>query len=276
MENVKEYVEKFTTFGEPVDYKGLKIKPIVVRDAEKFLDAIDVFQIEKNKIPDINIIRMSYLEFLMGIMAMDKLYVDDFLCLLSLTLGMKYKEEDRVGGEEFGANELLSQSLPNGDSTYYINGWDLEINIKKGKATIRLMDSVLSSNEFDEFIKIIMFQNIDDYDDMEMSDDFRRVVSQYYALKYKGIHEPTLEDKMMAIIVSSSYTMETIKEMPMRSFDRLFSCSVKKVDYIATKPLEIHMKEGESVDHWIFYPKRDKYSEIFGDANELAKKVTSI
>ena len=276
MENVKGYVEKFTTFGEPVDYKGLKIKPIVVRDAEKFLDAIDVFQIEKNKIPDVNIIKMSYLEFLTGIMALEKLYVNNFLCLLSLTLGMEYKDDYRVGGEEFEANELLSQSLLNGDSTYYINGWDLEINIKKGRATIRLMNTVLNSNEFDEFIKIIMFQNIDGYNDMEMSDDFRRVVNQYYTLKYKGIHEPTIEDKMMAIIVSSSYTMETIKEMPIRSFDRLFGCSVKKVDYIATKPLEIHMKEGESIDHWVFYPDRDKYSEIFGDANELAKQVTSI
>ena len=274
MENVKEYVNKFTTFGEPVDYKGLKIKPIVVKDAEKFLEAIDVFRIEKDKIPDVNIIKMSYLEFLMGIMAFDNNYVDDFLCLLSLTLGMEYEDRYRVGGDDFNKNELLSQSLPNGDSTYYINGWNLEIKISGGKATIKLMDSVLTANEFEEFIKIVLFQNIDGYDDTPMSDDFRRIVNQYYTLKFKGIHEPTIEDKMMAIIVSSSYTMETIKEMPMRSFERLFDCSVKKVDYTAIKPLERYMKNG--VDHWVFYPERDKYSEIFGDANELAKKVTSI
>ena len=83
MENVKEYVEKFTTFGDPVDFKGLKIKPITVRDSERFLDAVDVFKIEKNKIPDVSIIQMSYLEFLIGVIGLDEEYRNAFLWLLS-------------------------------------------------------------------------------------------------------------------------------------------------------------------------------------------------
>lgn len=276
MENVKEYVEKFTTFGDPVDFKGLKIKPITVRDAERFLDAIEVFKIEKNKIPDVNIIQMSYLEFLIGVIALDEEYRSAFLWLLSSILGMSYDESKRISGDDFAPNELLSQAINENHVFYYINGWDLEVVVKKGRASIRIMDTTLSASEFDTFRKIVLFQNIDGYDDMEMSDDFRRVIEQYYALKFKGIHDPTLEEKMMAIIVSTSYTMESLADMPYRSFDKLFDASVRKVDYIATKSLEPSLKEGDSIDHWVFYPEKDKYAHIFGDAQELANKVTSI
>ena len=68
MENVKEYVEQFVTFGNPVEYKGLKIKPILAKDALRFLDAVSVLQIEKNKIPSVEIIQMSYLEFMVNFM----------------------------------------------------------------------------------------------------------------------------------------------------------------------------------------------------------------
>ena len=276
MENVKEYVEKFTTFGDPVDFKGLKIKPITVRDAEVFLDAVEVFKIEKNKIPDIAIIQMSYLEFLMGIIAVDDNCRDAFLWILETTLGMKYDESKKIDGDTYAPNELLAQVISDDSAFYYINGWDLEVAIKKGRASIKLIDTTLSSSEFDTFRKIILFQNIDGYDDTEMSDDFRRVVEQYYALKFKGIHDPTLEEKMMAVIVSTSYTIDNLVNMPYRTFDKLFDCSIKKVDYMATKMLEPHLKEGASIDHWVFYPEKDKYSNIFGDAQELAKKVTSI
>lgn len=276
MENVKEYVEKFTTFGDPVDFKGLKIKPITVRDAEKFLDAVEVFKIEKNKIPDVNVIQMSYLEFLMGMMAMDEECRNAFLWLLSLTLGMEYDESKRLDGDTFAPHELLSQAINENNANYYINGWDLEVIVKKGRASIRLMGTTLTASEFDTFRKIILFQNIDGYDDMEMSDDFRRVIEQYYALKFKGTHDPTLEEKMMAVIVSTSYTMDALADMPYRSFDKLFNTCIRRVDYMATKSLEPHLEKGHSIDHWVFYPEKDKYSHIFGDAQELAKKVTSI
>lgn len=276
MENVKEYVEKFTTFGDPVDFKGLKIKPIVVRDAETFLSAIEVFKIEKNKIPSVEIIQMSYLEFLMGVIAIDEDCRDAFLTLLSLTLGLKYDEEKRIDGDTFAPNELLAQNINENNAFYYINGWDLEVIIHKGRASIRLMDATLNASEFDAFRKIVLFQNVEGYDDTEMSEDFRRVVEQYYALKFKGIHNPTLEEKMMAVITSTSYTIDTLAQLPLRSFEKLFDASIKKVDYIATKSLEPNLKEGHSIDHWVFYPDRDKYSDIFGDPTELAKKVTSI
>ena len=178
MENVKEYVEKFTTFGNPVDFKGLKIKPVTVRDAERFLDAVEVFKIEKNKIPDVNVIQMSYLEFLMGMMAMDEECRNAFLWLLSLTLGMEYDESKRLDGDAFAPHELLSQAINENNANYYINGWDLEVVVKKGRASIRLMDATLTASEFDTFRKIILFQNIDAF--IVNESDYNKLVELGY------------------------------------------------------------------------------------------------
>lgn len=275
MDNIKEYVSKYTTFGIPIDYKGLKIKPVLVKDAELFLDAIEVFRIEKNKIPSVEIIQMSYLEFLMGMIAINQDYLNAFLTLLSLTLGMQYNESYKKEGDIFAPNELLSQKINDKNSFYYINGWDIEVVVCNGKASIKIMGTTLTSSEFDVFRHIVLFQNIADYDDIDMSDDFKRVIEQYYALKFKGIHDPTLEEKMLAIIMSTSYTIESLAQVPLRSFDKLFDYSVKKADYIATKPLEPHLKEGYSIDHWVFYPERDRFADVFGDPAEITKKVTN-
>ena len=275
MENVKEYVENFATFGDPVEYKGLKIKPILACDALEFMKAIEVFQIEKNKIPSVEIIRMSYLQFILSLMIHTEDF-SNFLWILEKTLGLSYREDLRKEGWE-EPNAILLQEMPNGDAFYYINGWDLEMKLSHcGGAEITIAGVHLTASEFNDYKDIVLFQNIYDYDDTVLSDDVRRVVEQYYALKNKGIRIPTLEDKAAAIILNTSYTYETLKTVPLRSFEKLFHDSVSKVDYIATKSLEPHLKEGQSIDHWIYKPIREKYSEVFRDAGELTRKITSI
>ena len=125
MENVKEYVEQFVTFGNPVEYKGLKIKPILAKDALRFLDAVSVLQIEKNKIPSVEIIQMSYLEFMVNFMMAYNEYTADFVWILQHALGMEENEKFIIEG--FEPNEILIEELPSEEIVYRINGWDFEL-----------------------------------------------------------------------------------------------------------------------------------------------------
>lgn len=276
VEDVKGYVENFAAFGIPVEYKGLKIKPIVAEDAMAFLRAVEVFRIEKNKIPSIEIIRMSYLEFMLSLLIHQEDF-SDFLWILEKTLDISFDAKLCKEGWEDHPDEILMEELPNGDAFYYINGRDLEMKLRhRGGAEITIKGVHFTSSEFDDFRSIILFQNIYDYDDMVLSDDVRRVVEQYYALKNKGIHHPTMEDKTVANILNTSYTQEMLRKVPYRTFEKMFHDGVNEVDYIATKSLEPHLKEGHSIDHWIYKPIREKYSEVFKDAGELARKITSI
>ena len=275
MENVKEYVEQFVTFGNPVEYKGLKIKPILAKDALRFLDAVSVLQIEKNKIPSVEIIQMSYLEFMINFMVMYTDYFNDFAWILTTVLGIGFEKDKVIKG--FPDNEILIEEMPNKEVRYRLNGWDFELTLCHPRgAKITLRDVEFTTREFDDFRRIIMYQNIYDYDETPMSDDFRRVIEQYYAIKNRGIHKPDLEDKAVAIILNTAYTFDSLQEVPYRSFEKLFYDGVGKIDYMATKSLEPHLKEGKSIDHWVYKPIREKYSEVFSDANEFANKFANM
>ena len=78
MDNIKEYIERYVAFGKAIPYDGLKIRPVLVKDFYHFRDAQNVLKIDKNKIPDIEIIQMTYLRFLMLMMVEHSELVEDF------------------------------------------------------------------------------------------------------------------------------------------------------------------------------------------------------
>ena len=257
MDNIKEYVDKYVTLQKPVPLYDLQIKPILVRDFFQFNSAKDILNIEKNKIPNIDIIQMTYLRFLLMMMLEQDEFKEDFLTILALSLGVKYDATKR--NPSFEPNEILTQQIRKDEVEVWINGWDVRF---------RLSDN-----------KVILLQNIYKYDDTEMSDDFRRVVEEYYRLKNKDIVLPTLEDRLMAVCISSAYKLEELYVMPLRLFDALLERSIDKLEYQVNK-LIVNLAQGKvegfNLSHWVYKTKKDKYSEIFTDAQDLVKKVTSI
>ena len=71
VDNIKKYVESFGIFGEPVEYKGLSIYPITMKDAYGFNKHIEIMNIDKNNMGDIEIIQMSYLYFLINLFSVN-------------------------------------------------------------------------------------------------------------------------------------------------------------------------------------------------------------
>ena len=281
MDNIKEYVDKYVTLQKPVLLYNLQIKPVLVRDFFQFNNAKDVLNIEKNKIPNIEIIQMTYLRFLLTIMIEQDGFKEDFLTILALSLGVKYDATKR--NPSFEPNEILTQQTRKGENEVWINGWDVRFRLSDDKVVLCLYDDEdlveIDDAQFDDLRKVILFQNIYKYDDTEMSDDFRRVVEEYYRLKNKDIVLPSLEDRLMAVCVSSAYKLEELYTMPLRLFDALLEYSVDKLEYQVNK-LIVNLAQGKveglHLSHWVYKTKKDKYSEIFTDAQDLVKKVTSI
>lgn len=281
MDNIKEYIEKYVTFGQPVKYCGLEIKPILVKDFYQFVDAKNVLTVDKNKIPDVDIIQMTYLRFLILMIMENEDMREDFLTILALTLGLKYEAKKR--DTAFQPNEILTQQTRKDEYYCCVNGWDVAFRINQDNTWLELYDGdnmiEITDSQFDELKDIILFQNIYDYDDMEMSDDFRRVVEEYYALKNKDVILPTLEDRLMAVVVSSGYILEQLYNMPLRLFDALFEYSVNKLEYQINK-LIINLAQAEvkgfTLSHWVYKTKKDKYSEVFTNAQDLVNKFNSL
>lgn len=273
IEDYKIYIEKYVALCKPVEYEGLRLNPILVEDAYAFKDACDILMIEKNKIPDIKVIQSSYLYFLFSLILSQRGVLDKFLTIMNLCLGVDFNSKNMEQGD-FEPNELLVKETEANTQIFFVNGWDIAFEINGQSATLFVEDRKITAQNFEELRKIILFQNLYDYDDIQMSDDFRRVIEDYYRIKNKGRHIPTLEEKEMVVIVNTSYTMETIKELPLRTFELLFNYSIGKVDYLATMPLLPNLKEAP--EHWVYKREREKYAEIFSDAQEMVNKVTSI
>ena len=53
-----------STWGEPYKYKGVLIYPVQMKYMDKLYQYVHCLLIEKNKFPDVRIIKMSYLRFL--------------------------------------------------------------------------------------------------------------------------------------------------------------------------------------------------------------------
>lgn len=271
IENIETYVSSFGMFGEPVEYKQLKLYPILTQDLTMFNNNRDILDINKNKLGSIEFIQMSYLMFLLNLIQMDKGAMKAFLWLMSKVLRINCSDSLIVDGYDVGT--LLINSDSNEDKRIYIvNGWEIAFEVVGNRASLFIGDVKINATEFDEFRKIIFYQNIMGYDDTILSDDVQRVMNQYYTLKNKGIKLPTEEDKMLAILVSSSETRESLRTMPCKQFEKLFNMAKDKTEYMVSVPLIPHLKNS-NVEHWIYKKEHNKFDGIFKDAENVGKRV---
>lgn len=273
--NVKDFIEPYVTFDKPIPYKDLYIYPIMMEDIFKFESSVGILNIEKNKIPDIQVIQMSYLQFLLEIILGDKANNQKAVEILSLCFGLKETEIY----EGFPKNELLFQKLDDGSIVFFENGWNIKfVRDSKNKVTLYIDEVEINSQEFDEIRKIIMFQNIIGYDDEYVSDDVKKVIDDYYAIKNKGLVNPSIEDKMSALTAMIGITKNQIIKMTYREFENTFKFAMDKNEYQIGRTAELsgNVKFDKPVDHWVYKRKKNRYADIFGSVESVTDKITKL
>lgn len=253
MQDVKSFIEPYVTLDKPIPFKDdLKIHPIKVEDYYLFNSTVDIFAIEKNRIPEVRIIQMNYLQFI----------VQE---LFSSTKSFNnYKAGDLWNYKFF---TLLSLIFKVDIDNIFIK------KDEKDRFFININDTLIDYKEFDRIRKIVFFQNIYDYEDIEMSEDFRRVVEKYFALRNKGMRPLTLEDKIDTILSSTAFTMEDILNMTYRRFCRIFQKTVDKIEYIVGC---YGYTRKEVPEHWIYKKDKGKYDMVVTDANSFTDKLGGI
>ena len=128
------------------------IKPILVKDYLRYSWAKEILSIEKNEINDIEIIQMSYLEFLIKkVFTMNKESEDKLRWLIKLCM-----DED------------------------YVAFVDNKIYICEQDTTIK---AIIRPKEFDDISKIIQSQNDPNYDDRYVSPEVKELMQDYYKTK---------------------------------------------------------------------------------------------
>lgn len=225
------------------------IKPILVKDYLKYSWAKEVLEIDKNKINDIQVISMSYLQFLIEKMCAedkyDGLYLSKLWWIIKLSLGEEYWT--------FGDNCIIFCDK-NGTIKFAIN-----------------------SKEFDDISKIIRSYNDINYDELEISDEVKELAKVYYETKYKDIYNPSLEDKKAFVCSHTNKTFNDLNKLTIREFELLYKSCLNSEQYMAEKIIQASYKYDvkENIIHPLFRKKEDPYSELFTNTSTLSNKGIS-
>ena len=238
--DIKDLELRYFCNGYDVPYKvkeggELNIKPILVKDYPYYEVAKSILEIPKNETNNIEVIKMSYLEFLITIISGSETHKDLFIKICELCFG-------------------------------YVNIGIIEHNRKHCIALCddeSIVKYIITPKEFDEISKIILNQNDAHYDGRYVSPDNTRSPSleekKAFITSKTGIDINTINEmtyRYFDLVYSSSVNND------LYFAQKMVQCSYK-------------YDVKEDVRHPLFEPPKDPYAEIFEDTGILGEKGIS-
>lgn len=244
--DIKALEKAYFYFDDPVPYRlkhgEIKIRPIPLRKSEIFTASIEIFSIDKNALPDVKIISMSYLEFMMKVVLVDEISIAKFLNVLNLCLD--------IHAPTFKFNERGKPIL-----------CDTERDIQ------------ITAKEFDDIRRIILYQNFSHYDDSYISPDLKEAIEAENKLRNKNRKTPNLERRMAIITAHCGLSKKEQQEMTFRAHSQLFSEVCGEVDFLTVRPIAVYGGKADKMEHWIFASDKDKLDGYITDESTLKQHL---
>ena len=248
-----EYINELY-YDKPIPYKELLIYPVTMKDYLSFHWLISCLLLDKNSIPDIDIISMSYLRFLYHEAAEKEApYVYMIKMLLCLVL-------------HIDVNEEMSFYVDNNNKAYFsVKG--IEYN----------------STDFDNIVKIILEQNcikgIDNTIQKEVRDALEK--AEQYKTQQNNRKICSLEEQMICVLISTSLKMQDIYDLTIRKFEKILQRVDAKLHYqiylSASMSGMVTFKDENAINHWMNdLTKEDRYEDVKVDMDVMKNKIESV
>ena len=259
--NSEILLNQYIPFNKPVPYNNYSIHALKLCDMFEVSEALGVLQIDKNTLGEIEFISMSNLRFVLLMAELEKKCADSLEILFRKVLNVP--------------NDYIVQKYISDKDEFLIIGKLLEANenefIFDESSIIKI-----TSADFDDIKHIILYQTYPDYTDKYIDPDVKRVTDEYYRLKNKNAKIVPLEHKVICVQAKTGMTLEAIGNLTIRNFYQLFDVIVDEDEYIITKSAELNgIKFKNTIEHWAYKEKKDKYAEAFCDADSFVNQVQS-
>ena len=235
-------------FDKPVQYKlqsgkTLEIYPISLQDSEIFLSSINLLKIDKNATPSVEIIQMSYLQFICDVL-------------------LSQNDDNR---QRFV--NLLVLCLHKNDLMIFKDG--------KGRPFLadKNFDVLITHLDFEDIKRIILYQNLLHYDDEYINPELKKSMMEMDELRSKGIEYPTVERKIAIISSHTGISKKEQLEMTYRSHELLFEEVCGEIDFVTIRPIALYCGKGQEFGHWIYKKKRSKLDNYITKVDDYAKKM---
>ena len=235
----EELLQKYIPFDKAVPYKDFMISPIKMRDIYDVQYILAILQIDKNDLGNIEFISMSFLRFILILAFQDEQIqfgLNDLLCKALLL-----------------PEDYIIQIYADDDQEYLVVGKKIKElyghDIVDDKTALKI-----TADDFNEIIRIILYQNVVDYSDKYVDPDVRRAADEYYKLKNKNATKVSLEHKTNCVQLKTGLTKEAIGDLTIRNFLQLYDIMIgifisaspgsRRRFYRRWPPAPHHLKEG--------------------------------
>jgi len=238
-------------------YKGIKIYPFLMCDYDLFEDLISILLFEKNNLGYVEIIKMSYLKFLIFIIPHmidedGKQYVD--------VLNKLY--------------DLLKYILKDQEFNIYIDEEKIFINVKTDSNSI-----ILNERDFDKIKEIIFVQNAIPIIDKKLHPDLQKELQENikFMAKMQGQKEGTIEEQIISYKCKMRFeSYKPIKKMTIYQFRKELSRLDLITDYQIYKTAEMSgmVTFNKPIPHWTSHISDEPdYSRLMMSKQEFDKKM---
>lgn len=150
-----------------------------------------------------------------------------------------------------------------------------EGNIKK----FTIYNTDISPKDFDELKALVARQNILDYDgDKYIDPDLKEELEIKARLQNKDYTSPSLEKQMVCVCAGTGYTLEELKEIPIRKLTLLLRTVDAKASYYAQVQGAYSgmVKFKQDPKHWIFGDNKKDISKEFTSLESFTGKFDRV
>ena len=140
--HTRELLQKYLPFDKSVPYKDLLISPIRLKDIYDVQEILNILQIDKNNLGQIEFISMSKLRFILAVISNEVKFQQELYTLLYKSLSIP--------------DDDIINVYVNDDTEYLIiGGKTYDYDIIDEDSAIKI-----TAEDFDEIVRIILYQNI--------------------------------------------------------------------------------------------------------------------
>lgn len=289
--DISFYQERYFTFDEPVPFDGLTLYPATVRNYNSFMSSSTCCTLNKNDDPEG--LRLTHLDYLMKKLKDEKdgpLWCTRLTKLVEVCMHIENGYKCPKCGKHISITEFFMRlSNPNlnkedidkcecGEKMYATIRW--QQNEKSKKRTDLVIDNhVIDADSFYRLRKILMYQNVPDWqDDEDVIKEIRDDQAARSEILSKGQGKASLERKMCCLCVKTGFHIEDLYDMPIRKFSQMLGIADDLINYETTKlglmTGMVSLKDGSHIDHWI-YKKERSLMEGMVEAESFKNQIKS-
>lgn len=253
---IEEEYEYELCFDKPIQYKNFYIYPVTIEDYIQFNRWVNSLLIDKDKVANPEIMRMSYFKYLQ---TTEYFYL--FILLLQLVTKIKILDEDN--------NIINKKNEP-------VFNWGVD---EKGNSFFILEGFVYYSEDFEKIKKIICLQNnIEIEESITIDSKMKEKLDDALKFVNKNSGEvASLKDLISRLAVYTGFTKEYIKTLTIMTFHDMLDSIDILMNYKIYKTGEASgmVTYKEPIPHWKMKPKKkSKYDSVMSSIEELKNKIS--